>query len=369
MRDLRSFHPIGIDIGDRYVYAAQLKPDSGGYAVRGLWRKEYDQFTQGLPNEDEGLVSVLKGIRRSRRFQGRSAAIHIPDEALVSTPVSFQLKPDESVEEGLFREIEDHVPFPIEDAILDYPSISERKTGDQTSYSAIVVAARRESIHRYITILKKAGLTVEAIDSGISSLIRLHDLANDACVNTNILCHIGYKQSLLTIVIEDYVLAQRPFTWGFQTLLDKINANLELPADKATFLMNKYGLGYEDVKGAEERPDKDTDGAILDLHRALYQIVTPYVDELIYEFHTITSYVRAEPRHSSFEGIYMYGCANMMHFLDSYLEKRINIPVGILNPLSKMKTTASHTPAPTDITEGAPYGLALGLATRKVSWL
>jgi len=369
VRDLRSFHPIGIDIGDRYVYAAQLKADNGGYAVRGLWRKEYGQFTRGLPDEDHELASVLKGIRKSKRFQGRSAVIHIPDQALVSTPVSFQLRAEESVEEGLFREIEEHLPFPVEDAILDYPSIYERTTGNQTSYSAIVIAARRENIRRYITILKKAGLTVEAVDSGISSLIRLHDLANRACVDTNILCYIGYKQSLLTVVIEDYVLAQRPFTWGFQTLLDKIEANLELPADKATFVMNKYGLGYEDVKEGAEPLSKDADDAILSLHRALYQIVTPYVDELIYEFHTITSYVRSEPRHSSFEGIYMYGCANMMYFLDNYLEKRINIPVSILNPLSGLEMTTSYSRAPSDITEGAPYGLALGLATRKVSWL
>lgn len=367
MLDLRFRYPIGIDIGDQYVYAAQLRPDRDGLAVRGLWRREFDAFSDGIPDEDDALGSVLKGIPKSKRFQGRSAVIHLPGQMIISMPIHFQIGENESVEEGILRESEKHLSFPIEEAILDYPSITKQTSGNRTEYSATVVAARRDHIQRYISILKQAGLVVEAVDFGVSSLVRLHDLTQKTCVNTNILCYIGYKRSLLTVVIEDHILAQRPFTWGFKTLLDKILVNLELPADKATFLMNKYGLGYEDLRRGPRSEDRGTDDAILNLHRALFQIITPYIDELIYEFHTITSYVRSEPQHSEFEGVTMYGCANMMHFLDTYLEKRIDIPVSILNPISELKMT--HDTAFSDVTEGAPFGLALGLAMRKVSWL
>ena len=369
MLDLRSRYPIGIDIGDQYVYAAQLKQDRENVAIRALWRREFDSFSDGLPDEDDVLVSVLKGIPKSKRFQGRSAVIHLPSQVIISMPIQFQKRQNESVEEGIFKESEKHLSFPIEEAILDYPSITEKTTGNRTEYSATVVAARRDHIQRYVSILKKAGLVVEAVDFGVSSLVRLHDLTHKACVNTNILCYIGYKQSLLTVVTQDHILAQRPFTWGFQTLLDKILANLELPADKATFLMNKYGLGYEGLRRGSNPKSRGKDDAILNLHRALFQIITPYIDELIYEFHTITSYVRSEAQHSGFEGIFMYGCANMMHFLDTYLEKRINIPVSILNPISELKMAVTYNTAFSDVTEGAPFGLALGLAMRKVPWL
>lgn len=369
MFDLRFRYPIGIDIGDQYIYAAQLKPDQEGIAVRGLWRREFDGFSDGFPDDEDALVSVLKGIVKSKHFQGKSAVIHLPNQVIISMPIRFQRAENESVEEGIFKETEKHLSFPIGEAILDYPSIAEKASGNQTEYSATVVAARKDHIQQYIAILKRAGLVVEAVDYGVSSLVRLHDLTEKACVNTNILCYIGYKQSLLTVVVEDHILAQRPFTWGFKTLLDKVLANLELPADKATFLLNKYGLGYEDLRRGSQSADGGTDDAILNLHRALFQIITPYIDELIYEFHTITSYVRSESQHSEFERIFMYGCANMMHFLDTYLEKRVSIPVSILNPLSELKMAVSYDAPFSDVTEGAPFGLALGLATRKVSWL
>jgi len=367
MINLRSHYPIGIDIGDQYIHAVQLRANGDDIAIRGLWRREFEAFSDGLPDEDEALVSVLKGIPRSKRFQGRSAVIHLPNQVVHDVTIQFEKSKEESVEEGIFRETGRHLTFPIEEAILDYPSISERTSGGKTEYTATVVAARRDYVQRYGSMVHRAGLTLDAVDSGVSSLIRLHDLHTDACQDTKILCFVGYRQSLLVVVIRDYILAQRPFTWGFQTLLDKIRANLELPADKAMFLMNKYGLGYEDLRGGAAPEEAGSDEVLLNLHRVLYQIITPYIDELIYEFHTITSYVRSEERHSEFGGIAMYGCANMMHFLDSYLEKRIDIPVEVFNPVSGMEK--AEDVAPLGLTEGAPFGLAVGLATRKVSWL
>jgi Tfp pilus assembly PilM family ATPase len=171
--DLRARYPIGIDIGDQYIYAAQLKPDKDGMAVRGLWRREFDAFTDGLPDDEDALVTALKGITKSRRFQGRSAVIHLPSQIIISMPIQFEKREDESVEEGIFKETAKHLSFPIEDAILDYPSISESSSDDQSEYSATVVVAQKDYIHRYVSILKKAGLSVEAVDFGVCEPIPL----------------------------------------------------------------------------------------------------------------------------------------------------------------------------------------------------
>jgi len=369
MINLRSHYPIGIDIGDQYIHAAQLMTENDRMAVRGLWRREFDRFSDGLPDEDDALVSVLRDLSLSKQFRGRSVAIHLPNPVVLGMTIHFTKTENESIEEGIIRETEKHLTFPIEDAVLDYPSISEQVSGNQTDCTAAVVAVRRSHLDRYAAIVKQAGLTLEAVDFGVSSLIRLHDLHSDTCQNTKILCFIGYTQSLLVVVIEDYILAQRPFTWGFKVLLDKIRANLEVPEDKAAFMMKKYGLGYEDLK-ADPKPEATGPGeVVLSLHRALYQVITPYIDELMYEFHTITSYVRSEVRHLDFEAIYMYGCANMMHRLDDYLGERIGIPAEIVDPISEMAIAMGADTASSDITESAPFGLAAGLATRKVSWL
>ncbi len=366
MLRLKPHNPIGIDIEDQNIYALQLKQTKKGLSVRGLWYREFDAHAKSLPEKDEAFVALLKEIPKSKRFQGKSVAVHLPSQYIISFPIDFQIDKTESFEENILRESGKHLPFPIEEAIIDWPSIDSVTTGNRIDYKATIVAARRDHILKYLTAFARAGLIVETIDFGVASLIRLHNHFHETTQNTVILCNIGFKQSLLTVVSKNNILAQRYFTWGFRILLDKILANLELSVDKAEILLDRYGLAY-DLRNGADRNDLSSDESMVNLHRALYQIITPYIDELIHEYHAITSYVRSEDRSARFDGIYMYGYANLMHYLDSYLEKRLNIPVNLINPLTEI--TLSNNRILSKLSEGAPFALALGLAMRKVTWL
>lgn len=370
MLGLGSRHPIGIDIEDQRISAVQLEQTGENLSIRGLWHGEFDAYTDGLPEEDDALVSVLKSITKSKRFKGKSAVVHLPSQNIISFPIRFQIGEEgESVDESIFRESGTRLSFPIEDAILDYPTLIARPSGVRTDYRAIVTAVHRDHVKQYMSIFKQAGLTVEAIDFGVASLIRVHEYLHGPIQNTVVLCHLGFRESYLSVVTDEGIIAQRDFTWGFQRLLDKILANLELPDDKAMFILNKYGLAYEELTGGGGKDNPSSDGTMVNLHRALYQIITPYIDELVYEFHTITSYMRSEEQNKALDGIYMYGCASMMQSLGRYVSKRIDLPVEEVNPLAGMDRTFTDDSMLPDISEGAPFALALGLAMRKVSWL
>ena len=53
--------------------------------------------------------------------------------------------------------------------------------------------------------------------------------------------------------------------------------------------------------------------------------------------------------------------------LDGYLENRLNIPTRAINPMHEVPLSESSILP--DISSGAPFALALGLAMRKVTWL
>jgi len=372
MLDFRSRYPIGIEIEDQRICAIQLKQKGEKLAINGLWRREFDAYADGLPEDNDALVAVLKGISLSKQFQGKSAVVHLPSQNIVSFPIRFRIEnEEESVEESIFRETEKHLAFPIEDAILDYPThIPPIPPETQTDHKAIVAAVEQDSIQQYMSIFKQAGLTVEAIDFSVTSLIRVHEYLHEPINHSIILCHIGFRQSFLTVVTDEGILSQRPFAWGFQSLLDRIRANLDLSPEKAMFVLNKYGLAYEDLKAGGDEDKRFPDATMDSLHRALFQIITPYIDELIHQFHMIISHMRGEEQNPVLDGVYMYGCASMMRSLGSYVEKRIyDLPVKAVNPLAEMARTFTDNSILPDVSEGAPFTLALGLAMRKVSWL
>jgi len=101
--------------------------------------------------------------------------------------------------------------------------------------------------------------------------------------------------------------------------------------------------------------------------RAISQIITPYLETLIYEFHNLIGYVISEEPDARSQAIYVYGHANSIRDLDRYLESTLNIPTRLVNPMTKV-ALPEETVLP-DRPEVAPFSLALGLAMRQVPWL
>jgi type IV pilus assembly protein PilM len=372
MKNLAATYPIGLDFCDQDVYAVQLKKIRDGTAVRAMVHQRLSQAPADVLESSDTFVSSVKDIVKNSNFRGKRALIHIPSQYVYTFPISFEIGDDRSIEEAMVRELEAHLSFPVKDAIIDYPSLDTLSSGDPTKYKAVIIAAQRDKMEHYLHVLERAGLSVEAVDFGLCSLMRLHRSLYSLSGDPVILCNIGHTQSILAIVTHDSILAHRNISWGIQTLLSRLQSNLELPAEseQAMALLREYGISYEDFQSGPEIPiaeDKGMSGNKMDIYRTLFQILIPHIDDFIHELHPIIGYVRSENQQAAFEGIYMYGHASSVCHLDQYLEKTLNIPTRCINPMTKL-IPFSDSLLP-DSPEGAPFALALGLAMRRVPWL
>ncbi len=174
---------------------------------------------------------------------------------------------------------------------------------------------------------------------------------------------------MLAVVTENSIIGQRIIPWGVHALIEKILANLELldSKDNTKLLLKTHGLAYEDLKSADNSDDRALDATMVNMRRAIFQVIAPSIDELVFEFHKLISGVLSEQQHTAFEGIYMYGHAVLIHHLDRYIERRLSIPTRRINPMTSVALAGGNKLPGID--EGAPFALALGLAMRKVTWL
>lgn len=370
MLSLNYKFPIGIDIADNHIYAVQFKKTREGLMVRGLVHREFDKGSKEFFEASDVFISVLKEIVKNKRFHGKKVVIKFPSKYVFSFPISFEVTSERTLEDAILQEAKNYLSFPIEEAVIDYPSIQPLSSDDPNKYKAIVIAVQRDQMEQYLSILKQAGMIVEAIDFALSSLVRIHNYLYSIDNNPIILCNIGQKQSLLSTITKDIIYAHRNVGWGIQTLVNKIRTNLEISGDdkQVKAMLKKYGLFYEDyINSKDKKAGENDDNMTIGTYRAIYQILSPYIDELIYEIHQIIGYVRSDQQITAFEGVYIYGEAPFIHFMDHYLEKRLNIPTHIINPMTKVALADKRILI--ELTEGAPFALAMGLAMRKVKWL
>jgi type IV pilus assembly protein PilM len=266
----------------------------------------------------------------------------------------------------MVRESEKYLPFSLEEAVIDYPSLSSPSS---EGYTATIVASRKERIEHYLTAIKQSGLSAEVVDFGVSALLRLHHFLFSVPENPIVLCNVGYTGSMIVIVHKDLILANRYIEWGTKALIENLQHNFEHLDDKkkASLFLRKYGLLYEDQKNQKKENQPVGDPAKDNIMKVIYQICTPHIEELIHECHQIMAYVRSEFSNSPFATIYIYGLATVIENLDQYFEIRLDIPTKLVNPL--LSSSFYDNQSLTDITEGAPFTLALGTALRPITWL
>ena len=368
MINVSSLYPIGIDIHRHNIYAVQLKKTRSGLVVRGLARAEVENGAEKALDGGDDLVAKLKEITNNKGFRGKRVLVHLPAEYTYTFPIDIQVGEGSTVEEAILLESANHLPFPIEEATIDYPSIVSARSGNDEKYKATIIAANMDQMRQFVLMLKQAGLVVDAVDADISSLVRLHCYLHDVDADPVMLCHVGYTQTLISIVTQNRILVHRSVPWGIQILLTKLQENLELSHSQSRVVLREYGLFRKDREspGQSTRP-RDEDETTEGMLRAISQIIMPYLEALIYEFHNVLGYVISEEPDARGQGIYVYGHANFIRDLDRFLESVLNTPTTVVNPMTNMALPEAYTLS--DVSEGAPFSLALGLAMRKVPWL
>jgi len=372
MFKMRENYPIAIDIGERHVFATQLQETRRGIKVRDLFHQQLHYSQPDSDEGDEALVQACRAVAGHSAFKGKKAAILLPSRHINSFPLTFEVGRSESVEDAIVRECRKLISFPLEEAVIDYPSIVEEPADEKRRFRASIVAAHRDQVNRHIRLVKRAGLRVEAVDFDLLALLRLHRYLFSLKEDPIIFCNIGYQRSLMAIVTHNRILAQRNTHWGTQGLLSRLETNFEFSgkSDQAAAMLSKYGLRYERfLASAAGQPEKkkEASGDDQGIFRTVFQILTPHLDVLIHEFYQTIGYVRSELPSARFDELFLYGQAGAINSLAPYLESRINIPVTCINPM--LKLTLSDSAALADASKGAPFALALGLAIRKVTWL
>jgi type IV pilus assembly protein PilM len=359
-------YPIAIDFTETALCAVQFKETKKHLSIRGMHYQQLETSPEALDEAPETLVPALRAIAKNKDFKGKQVTVHLPPQKVLSFPLRLKIEGTETLEDAIVRETREYLPFPLEEAVIDYPSIMELSSDPEKTYKATVIAARTGDIQHYAQVLKKAGLSLETVDFPVSSLYRLHNYLFENPEKPVILCHIGPEQTLAAAIQNDGIMGERVIPWGINGLVTKIQSQMELKNDrhKARLLLKNFGLSGASRPESAAGSEPAADDAI---YQILNQIISPYVETLADELHRLIAYIRSEEVNAHFEGLYLYGRSSLIHSLDAYIEKRLALPTRSVDPTENLPDTNGALLSGSMDKE--KFSLSLGLAMRKIKWL
>ena len=357
---------VGLDIDRGAIKAVQIGGGGGDYTLQhvGYRKLQPGAIADGEVADQDLLAYELREFWASHSFKGKTVYLGVANQKVVVRLLDFPRMSPEDLKGAISFEAQDHIPMPIDEAILDYVVLGPREEGSDLD-RILLVAAQKEMISRYSSAVRTAGLRAEGVDVKALSLVRStlpNSLFDDE--GAILLLDIGTEITNLVVAQGGSPTLTRFIPGGSGFLAQAVAESADLPEEEAERqLMNpRLRLGPEEsgeeVEGSEE-DDDDFDPALMyDIRRGLEDAAQTLAEDV----QRSIEYHYSQPGSREVTQVFVSGEGALVGGLDAYLGDLLGVETRRGTPLQKLAGNKSNVPDEQLRVMEPVLAVALGLA-------
>ncbi len=158
---------IGLDISNSSVKVSEVEIDRGDAILSNLGFIQLPEgvIRDGEIEDPESLSNLLKELWTRSGLKGKKVILGIANQKVIVRPIELPYMEREELDSALRFQVQEFIPIPTEDAVLDFEVIEEFMTAEEERMlTVLLVAAHRDMIQSFVGVLQSAGLVPVAID-------------------------------------------------------------------------------------------------------------------------------------------------------------------------------------------------------------
>lgn len=345
---------VGLDIGTSGVRAAELTLGKSTTLERfGQVALPPGAVRGGEVVDSAAVAQALKQLWTQAKFSSKKVVVGVANQNVVVRQVDLPWMEEEELRKSLAFQVQDVVPMPIEQAILDFHPLEEF-TNEQGGrmLRVLLVAANRDMVGSALDAVKLAGLDPQQVDLNSFAVLRALAAAGDGAIaEAEALVDVGANVTNIVVHQGGVPRFVRILMMGGGDITDAVADRLGVPVDQAENVKQQTGLAQ--VAGlADAHPAQ----------RAIEAAGGSFVDEV----RGSLDYFSAQPGAPRISRVLVTGGGSLLPGLAQRLSGATRLPVQPGRPLSVLNIGKTGlTPDQLAYVEPmvtVPVGLAMGVA-------
>ena len=295
-----SLGPIGIDFGLESVHFVQLESVGGAApTLRARATVPFEGGRQELLDDPSRFRSLIKEALASDRFKGRNAVVAGPVGLFRTLSINYARVPDQDDGVSVLKVMRNRLDGDLADFVIDFLPVKSRSKNNERL--ALVAVSEREPVVAFLESLRRAGLSVEALEIGPVAISRLVGALSEEDHSKNVLViTAGRQASYLTLISGTDLLFDQQISFGETALISQLAETLDLSKTMARDLMTRSGV----------RSGRDSVSETVDesgLVETMSEILKPQFMKLVDEIKRVCLYAAAETRGGAVSRVYLLG--------------------------------------------------------------
>ena len=348
---------IGLDIGTSGVRAAELSFGKGQVTLEKFGQVALPEgaVRDGEVVDSDAVAVAIKQLWAHTKFSSKKVVIGVANQKVIVRQVDIPWMPADELKKSLAFQVQDFVPMPVDQAVLDFHPLEELGTeGGNRLLRGLLVAASRDMVNASLEAVQKAGLSPVMVDLTSFAVIRSLADADHLGLGAQVEALVDVGARVTNIVVHQGGIPRfvRILLMGGQDVTDAVAERMGIPQEQAEALKQQLGSDSAshgvDVQAAS---------------RVIEAVAASFVDEV----RGSLDYYLASSGSAPISRLVLTGGGARLGGLAQRIQVTTRVPVEVGTPMHSLQVGRTGlSPEQIAFVEplaAVPVGLALGVAS------
>jgi type IV pilus assembly protein PilM len=293
------------------------------------------------------IIDTIRDLITTSKVKTKDVVTSVSGQSVIVKKISLPYMTDAELEESIKWEAERYIPFDINDVNIDFQTFGSNPENAEVM-DVVLVAAKKDIINDYVSVIMEAGLNPVIIDVDAFALENMlamnYEIGKDEVVA---IANIGASTININILKNNVSGFTRDIFKGGDQITEDIQRQLHVDYEEA----EKIKVGSKvDVTS-----------------RSIVQNLLKTTSEsLAVEIRNSLDFFQSSATYEKISKLYLSGGGSKMKDFDIILQQEIGIPVEVVNPFTKIEYNEKNFDVEYLREIGPIMAVGVGLASRKV---
>ena len=339
---------IGLDIGSSSIKLVELREGKGGFKLQNVAISPLppEAIVDGALMDSVTIINTIRDLTTASKTKTKEVVTSVSGHSVIVKKIALPLMTEAELEESIQWEAERYIPFDINDVNIDFQIFGTGAENPEVM-DVVLVAAKKDIINDYVSVIMESGLNPLIIDIDSFALENMlainYEIEKDETVA---IANVGANVTNINILRNNVTAFTRDIFRGGNQITEEIQRQLH--------------IDYEEA-------EKTKVGSKIDLpsQPIIQNILKAASESLAIEIGNSLDFFQSTTTYEKIGRLYLSGGGSKIKDFDIILQQHIGIPVEAINPFKKIEYGEKNFDLEYLREIGPLMAVGVGLASRR----